>query len=319
MEVAFGMGGGDGIRRRAVIDHFGLVGALRAVAFDGSRLGEVILGLAITALGNGFREQAGEGVFEIGDIDAVLRALGTRHAGLDGREVEVDINAVFDVAFFRHTKEVLGLEVILESAALIGRATGRGEVVDRFGIDWEEAHRGAVFGSHVCDGRTVGEGECDSALAVEFHKFSNHLRSAEELGDMEGQVGRGDAFAQAAGEVHTHDFRSQEIHRLAEHSCFGFDSTYAPADYAEAVDHGRMGISADECVGVVEVPGAQHAFREILKVHLVHDADAGRHDAESFEGLLAPFEELVALAVALEFHVEVELERIGGAVEINLH
>ncbi len=51
----------------------------------------------------------------------------------------------------------------------------------------------------------------------------------------------------------------------------------------------------------------------------MHDADAGRHDAECFECLLAPFEELVALAVALEFHVEIELERIRRAVEINLH
>ena len=211
------------------------------------------------------------------------------------------------------------LEVILESAALLWRAAGGGEVVDGFGIDGEEAHGGAVFGSHVCDGRAVGERECDSALAVEFNKFSNHLCSAEELGDMEGQVGRGDAFAQAAGEVHAHDFWREEIDGLAEHSCFGFDAAYAPADDAEAVDHGRVGIGAHERVGVVEVAGAEHAFREILEVHLVHDADAGRHDAESFECLLAPFEELVALAVALEFHVEVELERVGRAVEIDLH
>ena len=319
MEVAFGVGGGDGVGRWAVIDHFGLVGALRAVAFDGSRLAEVVRGLAVTAIGNGFREQAGEGVFEIGDIDAVLRALGTCHAGLDGREVEVDIHAVGDVAFFRHAEEVLSLEIVLKSAALLWRAAGGGKVVDGFGINGEEAHRGAVFGSHVCDGRTVGERECDRALAVEFNKFSNNLRSAEELGDMECEVGRGDAFAQAASEVYSHDFWREEIDGLTEHSGLCFDAAHAPTDDAEAVDHGRVGIGADECVGVVEVAGAEHAFREILKVHLVHDADAGRHYAESFECLLAPFEELVALAVALEFHVEVELECIGGAVEINLH
>ena len=319
VEVAFGVGGGDGVGGWAVINHFGLVGALRAVAFDGSHLGKVVRGLAVAAIGDGFREQAGEGVFEIGDIDAVLRALRTCHTGLDGREVEVDINAVFDVAFFRHAKEVLGLEIVLKSAALRVGATGGGEVVDGFGIDGEESHCGAVFGSHIRNRRTVGERQSGSAFAVEFDKFSNHLRGAEELGDMEGEVGRGDAFAQAASEVHAHHFWSQEIHRLAEHSCFGFDSAHAPADNAEAIDHGRVGIGADERVGVIEVAGAEHAFREILEVHLVHDADAGRHDAKGFEGLLTPFEELIALAVALEFHVEVELEGLRRAVEIDLH
>ena len=46
---------------------------------------------------------------------------------------------------------------------------------------------------------------------------------------------------------------------------------------------------------------------------------AGRDNAECFESLLAPFEELVTLAVAAEFHFEVELERFGTAEEIDLH
>ena len=319
VEVTLGVGGGDGIRRWAVIDHFSLVGGLRDVAFDCSRLGEVVRRLAVSAFGHGLREQAGEGVFEIRDIDAVLRALGTCHAGLDGREVEVDINAVFHVTFFRHAEEVLGLEIVLERAALFGRAAGGGEVVDGFGINREEAHGGAIFGGHVCDRCTVGERECDSALAVELDKFSNHLCGAEELGDMEGEVGRGDAFAESVGEVHAHNLGSQEINGLAEHSRLGFDATHAPADDTEAVDHGRVGIGADERVGVVEVAGAEHAFREILEVHLVNDTNAGRNDAESFECLLAPFEKLVALAVALEFHIQIELESLRRAVEIHLH
>ncbi len=319
VEVALGVGGGDSIRRRAVIDHFSLIGRLRAVAFDCSRLGEVVRRLAVSAFGHGFREQAGKGVFEIRDIDAVLRALGARHSGLDGRKVEVDIDTVFDVAFFRHAEEVLGLEVILESAALFGRAAGSGEIVDGFSIDREETHRGAVFGSHVCNGCAVGERECDSAFAVELDKFSNHLRRAEELCDMKGEIGRCDALAEFVGEVHAHDFGSQEIHGLAEHSCLGFDSAHTPADDAEAVNHGRVRIRADEGVRVIEVAGAEHALREILEIHLVNDTDAGRHDTECLECLLAPFEELVALAVALEFHVKIQLESLRGAVEINLH
>ncbi len=49
------------------------------------------------------------------------------------------------------------------------------------------------------------------------------------------------------------------------------------------------------------------------------DADAGWHHAESLERLLAPLEELVTLAVALEFEIEIELQGLGGAEEIHLH
>ena len=43
------------------------------------------------------------------------------------------------------------------------------------------------------------------------------------------------------------------------------------------------------------------------------DADARRHDLERLERLHAPFEKLVALAVALELHLQVLLQRIGRA------
>ena len=49
------------------------------------------------------------------------------------------------------------------------------------------------------------------------------------------------------------------------------------------------------------------------------NADARRDDLEGVEGLHAPLEELVALAVAGELQVEVFLERVTGAGEIHLH
>jgi hypothetical protein len=51
----------------------------------------------------------------------------------------------------------------------------------------------------------------------------------------------------------------------------------------------------------------------------VDDADARRDDLEGVEGLHAPLEELVALAVALEFEIEVLREGVGAAGEIHLH
>ena len=49
------------------------------------------------------------------------------------------------------------------------------------------------------------------------------------------------------------------------------------------------------------------------------NADARGDDLEGVEGLHAPLEELVALAVAGELQVEVLLERVTGAGEIHLH
>ena len=49
----------------------------------------------------------------------------------------------------------------------------------------------------------------------------------------------------------------------------------------------------------------------MLEVDLVADAGARRHDLEIVERLAAPFEELVALAVALIFELDVLLERLG--------
>ena len=49
------------------------------------------------------------------------------------------------------------------------------------------------------------------------------------------------------------------------------------------------------------------------------DAGAGRHDAEIVECVLAPAQELVALAVALELDVDVLLQRVGAAGDIHHH
>ena len=118
-------------------------------------------------------------------------------------------------------------------------------------------------------------------------------------------------------------FRREEIHGLAEHSRFSLDASDSPADYAESIDHGGVGIGADKAVGIVEIAidgiGMKDTACQILKIDLVDDADAGRNNSEGLKGLLAPFQELVALAVALELHVEIQLHRVGPAVVIDLN
>ena len=85
-----------------------------------------------------------------------------------------------------------------------------------------------------------------------------------------------------AGDAEADDRRQQHGERLAEHGRLGLDAADAPAEHAEAVDHGRVRVGADQ--GVAEGPavvGGEDEARQVLEVHLVADAHAGRHGAEA--------------------------------------
>ena len=64
--------------------------------------------------------------------------------------------------------------------------------------------------------------------------------------------------------------------------------------------------------------GAEHHRRQIFQVHLVDDAGIGRHHAEIPERGLAPAQQHVALAIALEFERGIEVESVGGAEMVDL-
>ncbi len=67
-------------------------------------------------------------------------------------------------------------------------------------------------------------------------------------------------------------------------------------------------------------PSSTHDHaRQVLDVHLVHDAGLGRHHAEVAERILAPAQEHITLAVAVVLEAGIELERIGGAEVVDLH
>jgi DNA invertase Pin-like site-specific DNA recombinase len=52
--------------------------------------------------------------------------------------------------------------------------------------------------------------------------------------------------------------------------------------------------------------GRNGVTREVFQIHLVHDADSRRNELECLERLLTPLKKLITLAIALEFHVQVE-------------
>ena len=114
---------------------------------------------------------------------------------------------------------------------------------------------------------------------------------------------------QLAGQPEADHRREQHREGLAEHGRLGLDAADAPAEHAEPVDHGGVGVGADQ--GVAEGPavvGGEHHPGQVLEVDLVADAGPRRHDPEAVEGLLGPAQELVALDVALVLDVDVRVE-----------
>ena len=58
---------------------------------------------------------------------------------------------------------------------------------------------------------------------------------------------------------------------------------------------------------------------QVFEIHLVDDAGARRHHAEVVERLLTPPQKFVPLAVAREFHVDVQVQRVGRVEVVDLH
>ncbi len=203
----------------------------------------------------------------------------------------------------------LRLRIGFDERDPVGGAAGHGEIVDGFAVDREEAAGRTVFRAHVADCGTVGKRHVVETGAEEFDELRHDALLAQHLHDHQHEVGRGAAFLELAGQLEADDFGQEHGNRLAEHGSFGFDATDAPAENAKTVDHRRVAIGTDAGVGV------SHRFpilflrpdslAEIFEVHLMTDTRARRNDAEILEGLLAPFEEAIAFAVALVFEFDV--------------
>ncbi len=109
------------------------------------------------------------------------------------------------------------------------------------------------------------------------------------------------------------------VMRLSEERGLRFDATHAPAHHAERVHHGGVRVGAHQRVRVegLAIRG-NTTWARYSQVHLVADAGVRRHDAEVVEGLLAPAEEGVPLAVAVELELGVGCEG-GTAPELVDH
>ncbi|MND95340.1 hypothetical protein D3C80_875940 [compost metagenome] len=269
---------------------------------------------------------------QVGEVAERLRNVGQRHpvlwafwsgeAGFDAAHVQRQ--AVGEHRFLAgQAPQALGLAVGLDQLHRFQGPAGQAQVFQRDVVHREETAGGAVFRGHVGDGRAVGQRQVGKAVAVEFDEFAHHAFLAQHLGHGQHQVGGGDAFLELAGEFETDDFGNQHRHRLPEHRRFRLDTADAPAEYAEAVDHGGVGVGADQGVGegvgaAVLVLGPDGAA-QVFQVDLVADAGARRHHAEVVEGALAPAQERITLAIALHFNVDVLLEGAAAGELVDHH
>ena len=88
---------------------------------------------------------------------------------------------------------------------------------------------------------------------MEFDEFADDLGLPQHLRDGQHQVRRRDPRLQRAGQVDADHVGRQEVDRLPQHSGLRLDAADAPADDSQAVDHGRVGVRADQRVRVERV------------------------------------------------------------------
>ena len=198
-------------------------------------------------------------------------------------------------------------------------AAGGAQIGCRCFVEGEETHGGTVFRCHVGHGGAVRQGKTGSAFAEEFHELAHHALLAQHLGDVQGQIRGGDALAQLAAQVHTHDLRHQESDRLAEHAGLCLNATHTPGHNTQPVNHGGVGIGTHQCVRIVNAVFLHDAAGQVFQIHLMDDTGAGRDDGECLECLLSPFQELVALRIAFKFAGEVLLVGFREAGPVYLH
>ena len=212
--------------------------------------------------------------------DTVLRAFWSRHRRDDGREIEFQFGGEAWLGGARRAEHALSLVVRLDQFDFGSRSSGASHEAQRFIIDGEEAHRRAVFGSHVGQRRAIGERHRLEAGAVELDELSNDAVLPQSLRHRENEVRRSGSFGELPAHFEADHFGHEHVDRLAEHDRFGFDSTDAPAHNAQSVDHRRVAVSSDETVWIRDAIFRQHNLREVFQIHLMHDPGGWRHDAE---------------------------------------
>ena len=199
------------------------------------------------------------------------------------------------------------------------------QVTNGFSINREKAACRAIFRRHVGNRRAVSEREVIKPCAIEFNELVDHTFFTQHFGDGQNEVGRRRALFQLAGQFETDHFGDQHGYRLAQHRRFGFNTAHAPPQNGQTVHHSGVGVSAHQRIRIRDMAAAifillhPDSLGEIFKIHLMANACARRHHAEILECLLAPAQERITLAVAVEFNLDILLKGTLAAEGIDHH
>ena len=176
-------------------------------------------------------------------------------------------------------------------------------------VDREKAHRRAVLRGHVGNRSAVCKGHARDAVAEELDELVNDPLFAKDFGDTQHQIGSGRTRCQASCELHADDFGCQHVKGLPKHIGFGLDSSDAPTQNAQSIDHGGVRIGTYERIGIGDRAGMVFALKDNFckefQVDLMHNSGVRWHHAEVRKRLLSPAEEFIAFAVAFEFNSDV--------------
>ncbi len=280
------------------------------------------LGIGLLLAPAGFKQQV-EVRTDIAKGHTILRTFRSGHGRAHLAEIEFQSGGELRVGRVGVAPHALRLAVGLDQRDALFIAACQAQVIDGHLVDREKAAGGAIFRGHVADGGAVGQRQVIQAGAEELDELSDHAVLAQHLRYGQHQVGGGDTLVELAGQAEADHFRDQHRHRLAEHCRLGLDTTNAPAKHTEAIDHGGVRVGADQGVRIgigfaVLFTGPDH-LAEVFQIHLVADAGARWHHGEVVECLLAPAQELVALAVALHLDRDVLLECLIVAETVDHH
>jgi hypothetical protein len=141
-----------------------------------------------------------------------------------------------------------------------------------------------------------------TALAIKFDKFPHYTELSAQLRYSQHQICGCDTRRELSGQLEADDIGYQHVYGLVQHDGFRFYSAHTPSQYAQAVHHGRVGVSANATVRVTKVLFLieKDHLREVFKVNLMDDAGGWRNDPEILESSLPPLKKFIAFGIPFE-------------------
>src|SRR6266487_246674 len=268
-------------------------------------------------------EGGAEYLAEILHGNAVLGAPWPGQTGFDGTEIEFEQVIELWLPHIVRAEQSLCLCVTLDQVNQLLAAPGAAQVEQGFCIDREERRSGTKLRRHVRDGGAVGQCQVAEARAGKLDELGHNTALAQHLRHSQHEVGSSRTIRQRACQPHADDLWGEEVERLSEQYSFRFYTADAPAEDAQAIDHGGVRVGANECIGksdhVAVLLLCHYHGSEVLKVHLVDNAGARRYNTKIAERLLPPAQQGITLAVAFVLSLDIASKGERRAEHIYLH